>query len=43
MGFLAQLLSNLPFGGEGIGYSVRQAIAWQEDVPYTFRMRRQED
>lgn len=29
-----------PFGGEGIGYSVRRAFAWQENVPYTFRMQR---
>ncbi|TFZ04552.1 hypothetical protein EZ242_02040 [Ramlibacter rhizophilus] len=32
-----------PFGGEGIGYSVRRAFAWQENVPYTFRMQRQAD
>ncbi len=32
-----------PFGGEGIGYSVRRAFAWQENVPYTFRMQRQDD
>lgn len=28
------------FGGEGIGYSVRKAVPWQEGVPYTFRVEK---
>lgn len=32
-----------PFGGEGIGYSVRLPFEWKEGVPYTFRLQRTGD
>ncbi len=30
-----------PFGGEGIGYSVRLAYDWQEGTPYRFRLEKE--
>ena len=28
------------FGGEGVGYSIRKPIAWQEGTPYTFHLEK---